>query len=337
MMNRQGWSARDQVWDAPLWARIVMATLAISLFGLRFQDRDLVTYVLDEAQIQDAAQADAQAGRWASINVVRGTQGKRYGPAPLWFYTAVKRMVGPLPERSIVGTTLLLTAAQLALAVAVARALGGGALLFSILAALQASSPYLFFWSRTGWDNPLLGAFVALAVAALAAKHLHPLLRGTALGLLVGLGLSTHLMAIPFSVAVLFVLLLGCRGCRSACFAVGAFLAAAMLVVFPYAEALRTEPPAPATAWERWGGPAEALGRIGRAILEPARVLTTAGLDYFLDGAAPSFHHALGAWRWVLDMGPSSLCFWHCSPRLDFFSLPRTRGAQRGALGHSAC
>ena len=299
-------TARDGLWGAPLWLRVGLVTLALLLFALRFKDRDLVTYILDEPQLQDAAQSNAQAAQWASISVLRGTQGKRYGPAPLWFYTAVHRVAGPLPERSILATTLLLTLAQLGLALAVARALRGGAVLFSTLAALLASSPYLFFWARSGWDNPLLGAVVALAVAVLLCPRLPALLRGVLLGLLLGLGLSTHLMAIPFTVAVLAVLLLEARrrGVPSLR-TLATLLAVALVVNLPYLRALSQEPPSAAPAWQHWGGLGEALGRVGLQFLEPARVTTTAGVEYFFDGAFTAFARSLGAWSWVLTFAPA--------------------------------
>ena len=301
----QRFTAGDGLWGAPLWARVGLVTLALALFGLRFLDRDLVPYVLDEPQLQDAAQADAQAGQWASISVLHGTQGKRYGPAPLWFYTAVHRLAGPLPERSILATTLLLTLAQLGLALAVARALGGGAVLFSTLAALLASSPYLFFWARTGWDNPLLGALSALAVAVRLWDGLSARLEGALLGLLLGLGLSTHLMAIPFSLAVVAVLLLEGRRRRASFRALAVLLGVALAVNLPYLLALKAEPPSPAPAWQQWGGPLAALGRVGVQLLEPARVVTTAGVEGFFDGAFPAFRQSLGAWHFLLGMGPT--------------------------------
>jgi hypothetical protein len=299
------WRTRDGLWGAPLWVRAGLVTVAIGLFTFRFADRDLVPYILDEPQLQDAAQADALSGRWAQISVLHGTQGMRYGPAALWFYAAVHRLVGPLPERSILATTLLLTAAQLALALAVARALGGGSILFSTLAALLASSPYLFFWSRSGWDNPLLGAWAAGAVALLLTRGLPAAVRGGLLGVLVGLGLSTHLMAIPFSLAVVAVLCLQGRNWRLVVSVLGPLVLVALTVSLPYLLALQTEPSLPAPAWHRWGGAVSAAGRICLEFIETGRIQTAAGMERFLDQAATLFREGLGAWTWVLDAGPA--------------------------------
>jgi len=65
----------------PAWLLVAGGLLAL---GTRFVDRDLVSYVLDEPLLQDAAVRDARTGRWADISVLQGTRGVRYGPAPLY-------------------------------------------------------------------------------------------------------------------------------------------------------------------------------------------------------------------------------------------------------------
>ena len=333
MLRLQSLTARDGLWGAPLWLRTGLVALALLLFSFRFQHRDLVPYVLDEPQLQDAAQADAQAGQWASISVLHGTQGQRPGPAPLWFYTAVHRLTGPLPERSILATTLLLTLSQLLLALALARALRGGTVLFATLAAFFASSPYLFFWARTGSDNPLLGAWVALAVAVLLWDGLPGLLRGALLGLWLGLSLSTHLVAVPFCVAVVAVLRLKGPRRRASYGAVGVLFAVALLVNVPYLLALKTEPPAPATAWQQWGGPSAALGRVAFQLLEPGRVATTAGLEAFFDGAFAAFGKSLGAWGVVLATGPALSALLVLLALLGFWAAAKSGNPGARTLG----
>ena len=333
MLRLQSLTARDGLWGAPLWLRTGLVALALLLFSFRFQNRDLVPYVLDEPQLQDAAQADAQAGLWASISVLHGTQGMRPGPAPLWFYTAVHRLAGPLPERSILATTLLLTLSQLLLALALARALGGGTVLFATLAALLASSPYLFFWARTGSDNPLLGAWVALAVAVLLWDGVWGLLRGALLGLWVGLSLSTHLVALPFSVAVVVLLLVKARRRRAFYGALGVLLAVALLVNVPYLLALKTEPPSPAPAWQQWGGPSAALARVAFQLLEPGQVATTAGLDTYFDGAFAAFGKSLGARGAVLATGPALSALLALLAVFGFWAAARSGNPRARTLG----
>jgi len=336
MADLEYWKRRDGVWGAPLWLRVGLVTVAVALFTFRFSDRDLVSYVLDEPQLQDAAQKDALVGRWASINVLHGTQGKRYGPAPLWFYTAVHRLAGPLPERSILATTVLLTVAQLGLALALARALSGGAVIFSVLVALLASSPYLFFWSRTGWDNPLLAAFVDGAVAVLLWGRRLSTWRGALLGLLLGLGLSTHLMAIPFTLAVLLVLGIETWRNRPAFVPFGVLVVVALAVNLPYLWALSREPPSASRALETWGGPFSALERLGPALVEPARVITAAGVDGFLDQAATPFRQDIGVWGWVMESAPALSCVLMLLAVAGFLAAvkgPSPESRMLGALG----
>ncbi len=153
-MDLPWWTVRDPVWGAPLWARALLVAAALGLLGLRFGDRDLVPYILDEPQFQDAAETHARASTWPSISPLTGNLGVPYGPAPVWFYTAVHRLVGPRPERSVLAVTLFLSLTELAFAAALARTLRGGAILFATLTALLAGSPFLFFWSRVAWEVP---------------------------------------------------------------------------------------------------------------------------------------------------------------------------------------
>lgn len=149
----------------PAWLLVAGGLLAL---GTRFADRDLGSYVLDEPILQDSAVRDARTGRWADISVLRGTRGVRYGPAPLWFYTAVHRVAGPRPEAGIVGAGLFLTIAVVLLAIALARRSEAPPWVFAVALWLAAASPFAFLWSRQGWDNPLLAGFAALTVAVLA-------------------------------------------------------------------------------------------------------------------------------------------------------------------------
>ena len=185
------------------WALVAGAVLAL---GTRFLDPDLRVYILDEPQLQDAAVASARAGTWATISAVRGTQGLRYGPSALWFYGAVHRLAGPRPEVGILGAGLFLTLAIGWLVWTLARR--SEAPLWTLAAGLwiAAASPFAFFWARQGWDNPLLAGFAALAVAVVARAAAPDLGWSAVLGALLGLALGTHLMAVPFVAAVLWIL-----------------------------------------------------------------------------------------------------------------------------------
>jgi hypothetical protein len=248
----------------------------------RFADRDLVSYVLDEPQIQDAAARDAAAGRWATISPVRGTRGLRYGPAPMWFYTAVHRVAGPLPEAGILAAGLFLTGAMVVLAWALARRSQAPPLVFAVGLWIAAASPFAFLWARQGWDNPLLAGFAALLVAVLARNG--PMRAGTAAlaGALVGLALNTHLMAIPLAVAVAVVLGTEKSDWRGRLVLVGAMALAAAVLVAPYKWALLHEPavPVPPTTM----GVAGRVGRALIALVTPFAQSAGVGLEYFFDG-----------------------------------------------------
>ncbi|HEY1905097.1 MAG TPA: hypothetical protein VGG91_03590 [Myxococcaceae bacterium] len=261
----------------------------------RFADGDLVSYVLDEPQLQDAAARDAATGRWASISPLRGTRGLRYGPAPMWFYTAVHRVAGPRPEAGILAAGLFLTGAMVVLAWALARRSQAPPLVFGVGLWIAAASPFAFLWARQGWDNPLLAGFAALVVAVLARNG--PVRAGTATlaGVLVGLSLNTHLMAIPLAVAVVAVLGTERSDWRGRLIAIGAMVLAAAVLIAPYKWALLQEPavPVPPTTMA-------VAGRVGRALtalVTPFGQSAGVGLGYFFDGEWSRFttEHTMGA------------------------------------------
>ena len=298
------WTGRDPVWGVPLWARTLLVTACLSLLSLRFADRDLATYILDEPKFQDVAQLSVETGRWPVISPVVASLGARYGPGPVWFFTAAHYLVGPLPERNALFTTVFLSLTQLALAAAVARALRGGTVLFATLTALLAGSPYLFFWSRTPWDA--LAGFTAAAVALAATDRPVSTARGLLIGTLLGLALASHPMTVPLTLAVLLVL--SWEAVRRHAGARGplAVLAALVLVNVPYMVAVMHETHQPVLP----GG--ESLqtrllgvpGRLFGQLLEPARVLTTTGIEYFFDAAWPDFRAWLGPSASLLRAGP---------------------------------
>ncbi len=112
-------------------------------------------------------------------------------------------------------------------------------------------------------------------------------------------------MTVPLSLAVLFVL--GWEVVRRRASAAGllSVVAALVLVNVPYLLALRHETRQPSLP-----GSESFLGRVlnvpGRLIgqlLEPARVLTTSGVDYFFDAAWSDFRSWLGGPRALLTAG----------------------------------
>jgi hypothetical protein len=303
------WTERDKVWGVPLWARGLLVAVALGLLGLRLGDRDTVPYILDEAQFQDVARASVQSGTWPVISPVIASLGIPYGPGPVWFYTAVHHLVGPRPERSAMASTLFLSLTQLALAAMLARALGGGWLLFATLTALLATSPFLFFWSRLAWD--VLAGYTAAAVALAATNRIISPGRGLLIGALLALALASHPMTVPLILAVLAVLSWEVLRRRSGVLGLLAVAAALVLVNVPYFlgilhETHRAALPGGPTLGERLQA---APARLFQQLLEPARVLTTTGVDYFFDASWPAFRASLGSPGALLGLGPPlALC-----------------------------
>jgi hypothetical protein len=267
---------------------------ALVALATRFIDRDLEPYILDEPQLQDAAVAQARSGTWASISVLRGTRGVRYGPVPLWFYGAVHRVAGPRPEAGIVAAGVFLTGAAVALAFALGRKRAGGPWVMATALWLLAASPFSFFWARLGWDNPLLFGFVALAVALLTSDEPVGVGRALAVGALLGLAMGTHLMAVPVMVSALWVLASERReGSQRLRPILGAGVAAAV-VLLPYLIGLGREAPALTTYQAAAQAPAhftiaERLASALTFLITPFGQTAGLGLEAYFDGAFGPF------------------------------------------------
>jgi hypothetical protein len=305
MTNLRWWTVRDPLWGAPLWARALLVAAAVGLLGLRFADRDLVPYILDEPKFQEAAQRSVESGTWPTISPVVASLRVPYGPGPVYFYTAVHYLVGPRPERNAVAATLFLSLTQLALAAALARVLRGGAILFATLTALLASSPFLFFWSRPAWD--VLAGYTAAAVALAATDRPISMARAILIGALLGLGLASHPMTIPIVLATLLVLGWEALRRRKGSGVLLSAMAAIVLVNLPYIQAVFRERQHPTLPGEQ-GALSRILsvpGRLVGELLEPARVLTTSGVEYFFDAAWPDFRAWLGGPGTLLTLGPT--------------------------------
>ncbi len=303
MRNLQWLKERDILWDAPLWARALLVVTALSLVGLRFVDRDLVPYILDEPHFQDAAREHVRDGTWPSISPLTGNLGVAYGPAPVWFYTAVHHLVGPRPERSVMAVTLFLSLTDLLLAAVLAWSLRGGWLLFATLAGLLAGSPFLFFWSRVAWE--VFSGYVALTVALLASARPVGVARGALIGAFLGLALTSHPMTVPVVLATLAVLGWEIARRKSGARGLTATVGLLVLVNLPYLRALHAAqpaalPPGPGLGVRLLSIPA----RLGTELLEPARVMTTNGVSYFFDNAWSDFLAWLGPARALLALGP---------------------------------
>jgi len=280
----------------------VAVALALGMLAYRFRELGLSPFILDEPAFLTAAREQLQTGRWASLSPIAGSQGVRYGPSVVWFYGVVQAVAGPDPRASILAMCLLVTLAQLVLAWSVARAFGGGRLLFAVLLAFIAASPFQFFWARLAWD-PLANVAACLTVALLASRERFGAGKAVALGLVLGIGLSSHPMIVPLVVAVAVLLVVDLRRTPRRLFGWGGLTAGAMLLVnVPYLLHLLREPQrggsAPGFTWAALGDFLRATGQVS----------TSWGTRYFFDDQWDVFLAWLGPLRAVLQ--PSPVLLW---------------------------
>ena len=269
--------------------RLILLLGALGLLSYRFWHVDLAPFARDEPQFLRAAAEQLHTGRWLSANPLYGNLGLRYGPAAFWFYGVVQAVAGEDPRVAILAMGLTLTLAHLALAFAVWRLLGESAVVLAVLVAWVASSPYQFLWSRLAWDLTSNAAVFA-AAALLCTYRTLGVTRALALGALIGLGLATHPMVVPFAIAVLAAV--GWeqrhRG-RDGILSAAALIGSMVLVNVPYLLFLLKAPivgRAPRLPLS--------LGGFGSLFLQAPRIATTWGLPYYFGGAWSDFRLWLG-------------------------------------------
>jgi hypothetical protein len=269
--------------------RIAVVAAALAMLGFRFGHVELAPFARDEPQFLRASGQQLRSGQWLSANPLYGNLGLRYGPAAFWFYGLVQAVAGEDPRVAIVAMGLTVTLAHLGLALAVWRLFGGGAAVLAVLIAWVASSPYQFLWSRLAWDLTSNAAVFAAAALLCTYRELG-VGRALALGTVIGLGLSTHPMLVPFAVAVLAVVghELWRRG-RGGLLPAAALIGSIILVNLPYllfllrAPIVRRTPRLPLS-----------LGSLGSLPLQAPRIATTWGLPYYFGGAWSDFRRWLG-------------------------------------------
>lgn len=212
----------------------LLVAAALGFFAFRFVDVDSASFTRDEPQFLGAAREQPGTGHWLQANPLFGNLGRRYGPVAFWFYGAVAAAFGDDPRVAIRAMGGVLTAAQVALAWGVTRALRERAAFFAVLAAWLASSPYLFFWSRLAWDlTSLAGACAAVALLALPGA-LRPG-RAALAGLALGVGVGTHPMIVPLVLAAGIAVAWELRATpRRLLVTLGAMSAGCLAVLLPY-------------------------------------------------------------------------------------------------------
>jgi hypothetical protein len=276
--------------------RIAAVLAALGMLVYRFAHVDLAPFARDEPQFLRAAGDQLRTGHWLSANPLYGNLGLRYGPAAFWFYGVVQALLGADPRVAIVAMGLTVTLAHLGLAFALWRLFGGGPVFLAVLVAWVASSPYQFLWSRLAWDLTSNAAVFAAAALLCTYDELRPG-RALVLGAVIGLGLSTHPMLVPFALAAFAVVAAErCRRGRPGLPAAAALVGCAFFVNLPYllflmrAPIVHRSPRLPLSP-----------GSFGSLFLQAPRLTTTWGLPYYFGGAWSDFRLWLGEAADLID------------------------------------
>ncbi|MBI3547895.1 MAG: hypothetical protein HY078_02465 [Elusimicrobia bacterium] len=232
-----------------------------------------VPWVNDEPILLSFALECKRAGVVAAHGLT-GSRGVTYGPAPVWFYTALLWLTQDL-------TTLVLIRAVLA-----ALALGAGLVLLAnacgrlrpTLGALAFLSPYLWLYNRMLWDNitPYLSILVLAAYASFCADKKAWKAWVVSMGLV--LMLLSHVKTAAFAAPIALIAVVFHRQWLASHWRTCAAQAAvAAALAAPYARYLATHPahaPSAGTGGSAWAGALFPL--LG------AQWFSSQGLEYFL-------------------------------------------------------
>ncbi|BBH17201.1 hypothetical protein Back2_14880 [Nocardioides baekrokdamisoli] len=214
------------------------------LVGWRLLDIGNAPFIQDEPTFLAAAHQQVVTGHWLSHSPIPGTQGITYGPTVFWFYGLVDLLFGSDPRTAIVAMAVVVTASQIFLCDSLARLLPRHRrVAFVVLVAAYAGSRYLHLWSRLAWDQSVLviGSVMVGMLVRLAVVRIR---WWAVLGLLSGLAVSSHPMALPLVGGVVAVLGYEHRHqARRGLAAAAAFLAPFVAVNVPWLLWLGEQPP----------------------------------------------------------------------------------------------
>jgi hypothetical protein len=266
---------------------LALVGIAVTMLAYRFAHISLASFIRDEPVKLASAQAQLLSGTWVSSDGT-GTAGVIYGPASLWFFRVVHQFFGPDPSYSILAVCVVATLTQLALAWALTDLFEGGLVLFAVLTAWLASSPYQFFWSRLAWEFGANAGSIWLVILMCRPRS-NSIVRALVLGAVLGFMISSHLMVLPLVALAFAIELIEQR--RSPVQAIrntAVMLATLTLVNLPYFRAVLAAPrPASTPAGFHFSGSLSQL-------LLAYRTSTPWQIDYFFDDAWGDFKSGLG-------------------------------------------
>ncbi len=271
--------------------------VALSMIAYRYANLHFVPFINDEPAFLAAARDQLGKGHhWVGVSPLVGKQGLHYGPTVLWFYGVVHLLFGSDPATHVFAMLTCMVGAHIALAYGIARRFG--ALAGATALAFIASSPYQFFWSRLAWDQSVDIAAALMAFAFCLYERMTPRI-AVFMGLTIGLAISSHLMVLPLVVVVCGIVAFEAIVHRE--WVPPAIVAAVALAVnVPYlaylSQHFREASPAEPFSWD--------LART--YALEPARIASLSGIDYFLDDAWKDFLASEARWRGSVLLSPGA-------------------------------
>lgn len=271
--------------EAVGWSVVVGAAAVALVF--RLWNIGSAPFIFDEPIFLSAAREQLLSGHWIAASPIEGTQGVRYGPTVFWFYSALQWAFGYSPLVALVAMCLLVTITQVLLARAVTTLFGGRRVTFLLMLGFFLSSPYLHFWSRLAWDQSVL-ICVAAAVGILCLPSTLRIRHAMGAGVLVGLAVSSHLMVVPFAVALFAVIYWELRSDRARLIRIlGILVVTALIVNVPYLWFLATHNASPSNT-------SPDLASFLANLAETPAVSTSFGIEYFFDASWPDFVHWIG-------------------------------------------
>ena len=264
--------------------------LVFLLFAIRFLCPSQAPFSHDESALQGLVEGHFHAGTFPTFGLA-GTMGLHYGPVPQWIYLLFRYISGS-PLAFVTLYAILFSTSFLFFALTLTRDFGRMPMLWAIL--LTLSSPWIFIYSRLPWDNSFLVIFSAILVFLVSQeeKQGSPLF-WIFLGIVIGAGLSTHLMFAPLAASAGLFSLRGLVKSKRTNLQKFSFLLLAgifaLLVNIPYIRYLLAEGLAQARHKDHWGN----LRQSWWIFLKSTMYLGTWNLKFFF------YPYEAGFFQWL--------------------------------------